>query len=217
MCPFHIADFDIRHAQVHRVLEGRSSGLLVLPPDPRVLTLRDYHADNLMIIDRPGLRGLGLLDYQDALAGLPASDLASLLQDIRRTVSPELAAAMSGEPGNPDAERWQAEIDHSRAQLEELAAMYGRREIGLTEWQAARTPIERRVTEARKQLGRLTRTTALAGQIGNSTELRERWSSLPLTRQHAIVGAVLDHIVVAPARRGYNRFDPGRFTPVWRA
>ena len=61
---------------------------------PRVLTLRDYHADNLMIIDRPGLRGLGLLDYQDALAGHPAYDLASLLQDIRRTVSPELEAAM---------------------------------------------------------------------------------------------------------------------------
>ena len=55
------------------------------------------------------------------------------------------------------------------------------------------------------------------GQIGNSTELRERWSTLPLTRQHAIVAAVLDHIVVAPARRGYNRFDPSRFTPVWRA
>ena len=29
------------------------------------------------------------------------------------------------------------------AELEELAAMYGRREIGMTEWQAARTPIER--------------------------------------------------------------------------
>ena len=61
---------------------------------PRVLTLRDYHADNLMIIDRPGLRGLGLLDYQDALAGHPAYDLASLLQDIRRIVSPELETAM---------------------------------------------------------------------------------------------------------------------------
>jgi hypothetical protein len=61
---------------------------------PPVLTLRDYHADNLMIIDRPGLKGLGLLDYQDALAGHPAYDLASLLQDIRREVTPELEAAM---------------------------------------------------------------------------------------------------------------------------
>ena len=66
---------------------------IVLAGTP-VLTLRDYHADNLMILDRPGLRGLGLLDYQDALAGHPAYDLASLLQDIRRSVSPELEAAM---------------------------------------------------------------------------------------------------------------------------
>jgi hypothetical protein len=61
---------------------------------PPVLTLRDYHADNLMILDRPGLRGLGLLDYQDALAGHPAYDLASLLLDIRRIVSPGLESAM---------------------------------------------------------------------------------------------------------------------------
>ena len=61
---------------------------------PPVLTLRDYHADNLMIIDRPGLRGLGLLDFQDALAGHPAYDLVSLLQDVRRVVSPDLEAAM---------------------------------------------------------------------------------------------------------------------------
>ena len=59
-----------------------------------VLVLRDYHADNLMLLDRPGLKRLGLLDYQDALAGHPAYDLASLLQDIRRVVSPELEAAM---------------------------------------------------------------------------------------------------------------------------
>jgi aminoglycoside/choline kinase family phosphotransferase len=59
-----------------------------------VLTLRDYHADNLMLLDRPGLQRLGLLDYQDALAGHPAYDLVSLLQDARRDVSPELEAAM---------------------------------------------------------------------------------------------------------------------------
>jgi aminoglycoside/choline kinase family phosphotransferase len=66
---------------------------LVMPERP-VLVLRDYHADNLMVLDRPGLNALGLLDFQDALAGHPAYDLASLLQDIRRVVSPELEAAM---------------------------------------------------------------------------------------------------------------------------
>jgi len=65
----------------------------VVPSRP-VLTLRDYHADNLMLLDRPGLNALGLLDFQDALAGHPAYDLVSMLQDIRRVASPGLEDAM---------------------------------------------------------------------------------------------------------------------------
>jgi aminoglycoside/choline kinase family phosphotransferase len=59
-----------------------------------VVTLRDYHAENLMLLDRPGVQSLGLLDFQDALAGHPAYDLVSLLQDARRDVSPALEQAM---------------------------------------------------------------------------------------------------------------------------
>ena len=55
-----------------------------------VTVLRDYHAENLMLTGA----GLGLLDFQDALAGHAAYDLVSLLQDARRDVSPELEAAM---------------------------------------------------------------------------------------------------------------------------
>jgi aminoglycoside/choline kinase family phosphotransferase len=62
-----------------------------------VLTLRDYHADNLMLLaGRDGVQGLGLLDFQDALLGHPAYDLASLLQDARRDVPTGLEAAMLG-------------------------------------------------------------------------------------------------------------------------
>jgi N-acetylmuramate 1-kinase len=59
-----------------------------------VLTLRDYHADNLMLLDRSGHQRLGLLDYQDALAGHPAYDLVSLLQDARRDVPSDLETTM---------------------------------------------------------------------------------------------------------------------------
>ena len=51
---------------------------------PSVLTLRDYHADNLMWLPgREGPRRVGLLDFQDAVIGHPAYDLVSLLQDAR--------------------------------------------------------------------------------------------------------------------------------------
>ena len=48
-----------------------------------VLVLRDYHADNLMVL--PGRAELGLLDFQDALAGHAAYDLVSLLQERAAT------------------------------------------------------------------------------------------------------------------------------------
>jgi hypothetical protein len=57
-----------------------------------VTVLRDYHAENLMLVGPT--RSLGLLDFQDALAGHPAYDLVSLLQDARRTVDPSVEAAM---------------------------------------------------------------------------------------------------------------------------
>jgi hypothetical protein len=57
-----------------------------------VLVLRDFHADNLMVL--PGRTELGLLDFQDALAGHRAYDLVSLLQDARRDVPQPLEEAM---------------------------------------------------------------------------------------------------------------------------
>lgn len=68
------------------------SGILENVAKDPVLVLRDYHADNLMVLE--GRDGLGLLDFQDALAGHPAYDLVSLLQDARRDVAPALEQAM---------------------------------------------------------------------------------------------------------------------------
>jgi aminoglycoside/choline kinase family phosphotransferase len=63
--------------------------------DPGVTVLRDYHAENIMLL-QPGAPGgeQGLIDFQDALVGHRAYDLVSLLQDARRDVSPELEARM---------------------------------------------------------------------------------------------------------------------------
>jgi len=71
----------------------------------------------------------------------------------------------------------------------------------------------------RRQLAdceRLAERSVLDGHVGNASGLRERWVDLPLTRQRAIVAAILDHVVVGSGRRGYNRFDPDRLNPVWR-
>jgi N-acetylmuramate 1-kinase len=62
---------------------------------PRVLILRDFHAENLIWLPkRPDLARVGLLDFQLAQLGQPGYDLVSLLQDARRDVSRETETAM---------------------------------------------------------------------------------------------------------------------------
>lgn len=60
-----------------------------------VTVLRDYHAENIMLVEgREGVTHFGLLDFQDALRGHPAYDLASVLEDARRDVSPDIEREM---------------------------------------------------------------------------------------------------------------------------
>lgn len=62
---------------------------------PRVMILRDYHAQNLIDLpERPGVARVGLLDFQLAQMAQPAYDLVSLIQDARRDVSAPVAKAM---------------------------------------------------------------------------------------------------------------------------
>ncbi|MAK61180.1 MAG: aminoglycoside phosphotransferase [Ponticaulis sp.] len=62
---------------------------------PKVLLLRDYHAENLIWLpERSDVQRVGILDFQDAVRGPAAWDLAMFLQDARRDVSPDLQAEL---------------------------------------------------------------------------------------------------------------------------
>jgi tRNA threonylcarbamoyl adenosine modification protein YjeE len=64
---------------------------------PRTWVLRDYHSPNLLWLgDREGLAQVGILDFQDAVRGPAAYDVASLLQDARVDVPAELEGALFG-------------------------------------------------------------------------------------------------------------------------
>jgi N-acetylmuramate 1-kinase len=61
---------------------------------PRVMVLRDFHAENLIWLpERADAARAGLLDFQLAQMGQPVYDLVSLLQDARRDVGTETDAA----------------------------------------------------------------------------------------------------------------------------
>lgn len=61
---------------------------------PDTLVLRDFHVDNLMLLEREGLAACGLLDFQDAVAGPLTYDLMSLLEDARRDIPAALVSDM---------------------------------------------------------------------------------------------------------------------------
>lgn len=72
------------------------SALSALDNPARVFVHRDYHAQNLLWLpQRERLARVGMVDFQDAVAGSPAYDIISLLEDARRDVDPALAAMMT--------------------------------------------------------------------------------------------------------------------------
>ncbi|MBF0562633.1 MAG: phosphotransferase [Alphaproteobacteria bacterium] len=76
-------------------IEAWTAVLPVARGVPDTLVLRDFHVDNLMgLASRPGVRGCGLLDFQDAVAGPVTYDLMSLLEDARRDIDPSLVASL---------------------------------------------------------------------------------------------------------------------------
>ena len=72
-----------------------ASHLQALPHLPHSLSLRDYHAENIVWLGdhAEGTDAMGLLDFQDAFVTHPSYDLVSLCQDVRRDVSPEIEQA----------------------------------------------------------------------------------------------------------------------------
>ena len=70
------------------LLAGRST-------TPPTWVLRDYHSPNLLWLpERDGVARVGLLDFQDAVMGPAAYDLASLLQDARVDVPETMEIAL---------------------------------------------------------------------------------------------------------------------------
>ena len=64
---------------------------------PPTWVLRDYHSPNLLwLTQRDDIARIGVLDFQDALIGPAAYDVASLLQDARVDVPEAMEMALLG-------------------------------------------------------------------------------------------------------------------------
>lgn len=94
--PWYAGDATLA-AEITAVTVQALSGLA---PAPVTLTLRDFHAENLLWLpERDGAARVGLLDFQDARRGHPAYDVASLLRDARRDVPDGLQSHLAARFG----------------------------------------------------------------------------------------------------------------------
>ena len=135
---------------------------------------------------------------------------------LHRLDIPDLADALDGRTSTDAVTAGLAgSIADDQAQLEDLATVHGNKEITLREWLAARKPIEARIADAQRRLARTTRSDALAGLPGHGARLSTSWAELNLTRQHAIVAAVMDRAAILPGT-GARGFDPDRVQITWR-
>ncbi|MDK1387340.1 tRNA (adenosine(37)-N6)-threonylcarbamoyltransferase complex ATPase subunit type 1 TsaE [Sinorhizobium sp. 8-89] len=67
----------------------------VLESAEKNLLLRDFHSPNILWRpDREGLARVGIIDFQDAMIGPTAYDVASLVQDARVTIDQHLGARL---------------------------------------------------------------------------------------------------------------------------
>jgi site-specific DNA recombinase len=183
---------------------GKCSGVLF--SSPRATTRR------YVCLSGPDHGGCGRLT-------VVADPLERLIADavIWRLDTPELADALTGRAAqNAQTAALVESIAADRALLDELAAEVGQGRIPVREWSAARRPIEDRIRDAERRLSRATRADALNGLVGQGEVLGSQWATLNLSRQHAIVRAILDHALIGPGVSGARSLDPGRVTPVWR-
>ncbi|GAB2767851.1 recombinase family protein [Nocardioides salsibiostraticola] len=149
---------------------------------------------------------------------ITAEPLERLLLDavFFRLDTPALADTIAGRSSaDVRVNELTTELDQAKEQLEELSAAYGNRQVTMSEWLTAKKPIQARAEAAQRQLATLTHTTALTGLVGNGQGLRDNWATMNLSRQVAVVKALVDHIVISPGAPASQVLDPARVGVVW--
>jgi len=137
---------------------------------------------------------------------------------LYRLDSPTMAQVITGDGPDQEATRALAEaIQADNDRLAELTAMWADGELTREERRQATQRITLRIEANRRAFARLTHRDAVTDYIGRGADLRAQWDGLNLSRQVAIVKAVLNHATILPAAvPGRHGLDESRVDPEWR-
>jgi site-specific DNA recombinase len=178
----------------------------------KLFSSRREHSRRYVCLPGPDHRGCGRLT-------VVAEPVEELIADavLYRLDTPTLADALAGRVAADEHQAaLSADLGADQDQLSELAELYATRAITAGEWMTARNPIEARIRDARRRLARGADNLALHTLAGTGQNLRAQWAGLNLTRQAAIVRAVLDHAIIKPGTLGARTLDPSRVDPRWK-
>ncbi len=155
---------------------------------------------------RPGHPGCGGV-------AIVADPLDELITDavLYRLGTKQMTKVLHGKPRRAGID---VDLTKLERDLEDLASDFGEGRITRREWLAARKPLEERIAKARRLLDADSGTTALAPFRG--TDVRVVWDKLDVDRRRAVLGALIDRIIVQPAARPGRGFDAGRVEVVWK-
>lgn len=134
---------------------------------------------------------------------LEAIDSAALADAIRRQQKQDGSAA--------DVNT----LARLEADLVDLANELGAGSLTMAEWKAARAGIEKRMADLRRNIERQAADSTLADLAGKGADLRNAWEDFSHGKKRKTINAVFESITIAPARQGFNRFDPERVVYRW--
>lgn len=97
-----------------------------------------------------------------------------------------------------------------RSELDDLAAMFGAGQLSMSEWRAARVPLERRLQAAERSVAQDAAQAAMLRLIGTAATLTERWDALSADDRRRITSLVVAEVRIKRGVRTANRVDPAR-------
>jgi site-specific DNA recombinase len=159
-------------------------------------------------VSRPGAPGCGALT-------VVAQPLDDLVRDtvIAALAGPRLARARQRARGRGRDRDAAKALARAEQKLEELAVDHARDRITRREWLAARDDLNRQIAEHRRTLD--VDTGPLADLPGSQKALREAWDAGTVEWRRAVLGAVVDAVIVKPGAPAAS-FDPHRISIRWR-
>jgi DNA invertase Pin-like site-specific DNA recombinase len=130
----------------------------------------------------------------------PADELETMVVEAvqRRLVASSKLRRRLEAGQNQQAARWREERDAAKGRLLQASEMFGTGAIDRDEFSAMRAPMMAAFEHAEQKLAGVTTDTTLP----SADDVADRWDTLTLHQQRAVVERLIGRIVIAPARGG---------------